>query len=85
VKIKCDGRCQFDLWIYFSFCRWFNVDKIKVKTRETSSNNNEIEEIDVITIEFTEGYIEDQKDWIISSLPNLRHLILSCTGCLAST
>jgi hypothetical protein len=33
----------------------------------------------VTTVQFFEGYIEDQKDWIIYSLPNLRHLILCYT------
>ncbi len=53
----------------------------EVKTQETSSSNEEIDVTldNVTTIEFTEGYIEDQKDLIISSLPNLRHFILSCT------
>jgi hypothetical protein len=33
----------------------------------------------VTTVAFVKGYIEDQKDWIIYSLPNLRHLILCST------
>ncbi len=50
------------------------------RTEQTSKSNNKTEEIDVLdsftTIEFIRGNIENRKDWIIYSLPNLRHLIL---------
>ncbi len=35
--------------------------------------------LNVTTIQFIKGSIENQKDWIIYSLPNLRYLILSYT------
>jgi hypothetical protein len=49
-----------------------------------STINDEREKLDlrldnVTTLQFTGGSIEDEKDWIIYSLPNLRHLILSPT------
>jgi hypothetical protein len=53
----------------------------KVKTHDASTSNTEMGEIavrldNVTTIKFTDESIEDQKDWIIHSLPNLSHLIL---------
>jgi hypothetical protein len=48
------------------------------ETKQISTSNHETE-INVTTIQFFQGYIENRKDWIIYSLPYLRHLILSST------
>jgi hypothetical protein len=49
----------------------------KIYTHD-SSENKDVTLDNVTTIQFIQGSIENQKDWIIYSLPNLRHLILSC-------
>jgi hypothetical protein len=48
----------------------------KIYTHD-SSENKDVTLDNVTTIQFIRGSIENQKDWIIYSLPNLRHLILS--------
>jgi hypothetical protein len=50
----------------------------KIQTND-SSEDKYVTLDNVTTIQFMKGSIENQKDWIIYSLPNLRHLILSYT------
>jgi hypothetical protein len=73
-----------------------NLTLIKFKDSRSSATreavdllmiNDEREKINlrlnnVTTIECTDGDIEDQKNWIINSLPSLRHLILRDTKLL---
>jgi hypothetical protein len=47
----------------------------KIQTHD-SSENKDVTLYNVTTIQFVRGPIENQKDWIIYSLPNLKHLIL---------
>jgi len=59
----------------------FDGNMILPETQETSTTNDETEEIDftldnVSSIEVFKGNIKNHKDWIIYSLPNLRNLIL---------
>jgi hypothetical protein len=51
----------------------------KIYTHD-SSENKDVTLDNVTTIQFMQGSIEYQKDWIIYSLPKLRHLILSYTA-----
>jgi len=44
-----------------------------------SFGNKDVTLDNVTTIQFIQGSIQNQKDWIIYLLPNLRHLILSYT------
>ena len=48
----------------------------KIHTHD-SSENKDLTLDNVTTIQFVRGSIGNQKDWILHSLPNLRHLILS--------
>jgi len=59
----------------------FDGNMILPETQETSTTNDETEDIDftsdnVSSIEVFKGNIKNHKDWIIYSLPNLRNLIL---------
>lgn len=51
----------------------------KIETHDSFGNKN-VTLDNVTTLQFIQGSIENQKDWIIYSLPNLRHMILSYTA-----
>ena len=55
----------------------------KIQTHD-SSENEDVTLDNVKTIQLIRGSIENQKDWIIYSLPNLRHLILFYTESMPS-
>lgn len=58
----------------------FDGYEISPKTQTHDPSENEDVTLDnVKTIQLIRGSLENQKDWIIYSLPNLRHLILSRT------
>ena len=48
-----------------------------IHKQNSSCNENDVTLKNVTTIEFMRESVENQKDWIIYSLPNLKHLILS--------
>ena len=58
---------------------------LKRKIGHISNSNDDDDEAEsyildqISTIEFEGGSIEDRKDWIITSLPSIKHLILSST------
>jgi hypothetical protein len=59
----------------------FDGYEVSPKTHtQDSSGNTDVTLDNVTTIQFIRGSIENQKDWIFYSLPNLRHLILSYTA-----
>jgi hypothetical protein len=61
------------------FCDHLGAPKRYSSSIIDEREKNDIRLDNVTTIQFTHRSIEDERDWIISSLPNLRHLTL-CYG-----